>query len=158
MPVQPAQWQRYEVLPDSQAKEVEVRKAEQELLLEGFAQMQSFAAGELMIGLINEGNYVIQAVRAVESVVDEVAEELDGEDPCLPENRNRLERLKPEIEGIKRDLRTITDEEFPEDGELRRAISGMILQGVNAHDPDPEVEVSPLMQLLKSLSETEEQP
>jgi hypothetical protein len=117
VPVCPDWGKGYDVLPDGQADRVESLKKErlraQEVVAKSpISSMQRFLEEKLgrpvterqerwdeamagLAGSLREGvPWCWQELRAVETVLDEVAEEFDGEDPLLPQVREVLDKTR----------------------------------------------------------------
>ncbi len=127
-PVYP-EWARwYEVVPDDQAEDAQRRRRFLERAVEayrrgprvliphltGLGQSEEFQVtdpstiDELAQALketLQEGVLARwRELRAAEVVVEEVAREFDGEDPCVPVLRHEIDRCRSNLEGLHRDL------------------------------------------------------
>ena len=144
VPVCPDWGKGYDVLPDDQSEHVEWLKKERRRAWEAVSRSPTSPIlefleervgyrvtdrqerwDEAMAALrekLREGvPWCWQELRAVETVLDEVAQEFDGEDPLLPPVREVLDKTREELVGLQHPLLDAVDVEadLPEPDEER---------------------------------------
>ncbi len=150
-PVWPESASAFEVLPDDEAEEVARRRRERDgalkaqrhgpslpvLYMEGWPEILRAAAEvregpeentldgllELHKTILREGiEKRWRELQAAKAVIDEVAEEFDGEDPALPRTRQMLEDVEERLRGVHKGLLDYMERfELPEAGEEAQA-------------------------------------
>ena len=146
-PVWPESAFAFEVLPDDEAEEVARRRRERDgalkaqrhgpslpvMHMEGWPEMLRAAAEvrdqpeeNTMDGLLELHKAILREgiekrwreLQAAKAVIDEVAEEFDGEDPALPRVRQMLEDIDERLRGVHKGLLDYMERfELPEPGD-----------------------------------------
>lgn len=132
VPVRPDRCLHYEIVPDSQRSEARRLRQEQRDLLEALrpfdARVPSEEDGEgagmdrlggiLKAKIIEALQHYHPHLQAVAKIIDEVAEQFDGEDPCQPEVRDLLRRTEEELSACCEQAASMLEPfELPEAGE-----------------------------------------
>jgi hypothetical protein len=142
VPVYPEQASAYEVLPDDQAEDAQRRRRLLERAvaayrrgprvliphLAGLGQSDEFQVTDpsQIDDLVQMNKTVLRdgvlarwrELRAAKVIIDQVAKEFDGEDPCVPVLRHEIDNCRSNLEELQRDLQSyVPPFELEEPGE-----------------------------------------